>query len=137
MAMTVSGPYRRRRQFGSTQIGLIAIVVFAVLGFGGVCAFVHGTKEDTSFRVKKTEIKRYGSGEDAEDKYLVFTDKGVFENTDQIVVGKCDSSDVHNQIEKGKCYKAKVYGFRWGCTSSYKNIISVQEIPCAEYQGGK
>jgi hypothetical protein len=108
----------------------VVIVILAVLGFGGTCFFVHGTQDTATFKVKRLQVKRSGSGEDATDKYLVFTNKGVFENTDSLVVGKCNSSDVQNKLEPGKCYKAKVHGIRMGCGSHYKNIESVEEIPC-------
>ena len=107
------------------QVGVI--VVLAVVLFGGSCAYVHGTKGEATFKVKRLEVKR--ASEDS-DKYLVFTNQGVFENTDSAVVGKCNSSDVQNKLEPGKCYKAQVHGIRWGCGSSYKNIESVEEIPC-------
>lgn len=122
------------RRFGGVNVGsssgslqLWLIVILAVVAFGGTCAYVTGTKGEATFKVRRLEVKR--ASEDS-DKYLVFTNKGVFENTDSWVVGKCNSSDVQNKLEKGKCYKAQVHGVRFGCTSTYKNIESVEEIEC-------
>lgn len=38
------------------------------------------------------------------DGYLVFTDHGVFENRDNVLVGKFDSEELHsNMQESGNC----------------------------------
>jgi hypothetical protein len=39
---------------------------------------------------------------------------------------KFNSSDIYNQLEKGKKYRIKVYGFRIPFLSWYKNIIEVK-----------
>lgn len=123
------------RSSGGGMGSVIIVVILAVVGFGGTCAYVSGTQSEATFKVKRLEVKR--ASEDS-DKYLVFTNKGVFENTDSWVVGKCNSSDVQNKLEPGKCYKAKVHGVRIGCSSTYKNIESVEEIECpAEWSDGK
>ncbi len=111
-------------------IGIIAGL--AALSFGGSCAFVYGTQETKTFKVKNLEVKKKGSGSDKKDVYLVFTDAGVFRNEDTIWYAKCNASDVQNKFEKGKCYRAKAYGIRFGCGSHYKNIVSAEEIPCSE-----
>lgn len=115
----------------SSWLPVIGIAVVAMLGFGGSCAFVYGTQETKTFKVKRLDTKMTGSGEDKKDMYLVFTDEGVFRNEDTIFYAKCNSSDVQNKFEKGKCYRAKVYGIRFGCGSHYKNIVSAEEIPCS------
>lgn len=109
---------------------IIGIALLAVFGFGGTCAFVYGTQETKTFKVKRLEIKKKGRGDDKKDVYLVFTDKGVFRNEDTAFYAKCNSSDVQNKLEPGKCFKAKVYGIRFGCGSHYKNIVSAEEVPC-------
>lgn len=58
-------------------------------------------------------------------KYLIFTDGGTFENTDTLLNGKFDSSDVYGRIDEGKTYTFKVAGFRQGILSMYPNIIEI------------
>ena len=60
-------------------------------------------------------------------KYLVFTDKGTFQNSDSLLSGKFDSSDVYGRLDEGKTYVVKVAGFRQGILSMYPNIIEVVE----------
>lgn len=60
-------------------------------------------------------------------KYLIYTDAGVFENTDSLLALKWDSSDVYNHLTQGHTYKAQVIGWRIPFLSSYPNITSVRE----------
>ena len=67
------------------------------------------------------------------DGYLIFTtlDNGqikVFENDDSFLKGKFNSSDVYAQIEIGKTYIFKVYGYRIPLLSWYENITRFHEI---------
>lgn len=77
-------------------------------------------------RINETQVKRYEDG----DKYLVFTDHGVFENTDAWYRGKFRSSDLQGQIMKlkGKKVKIEKYGWRSGPLSWYENIVGVKEV---------
>jgi len=58
-------------------------------------------------------------------KYLIFTDQGTFQNSDSLLEGKFDSSDVYSDLKVGKTYVVKVAGFRQGILSMYPNIIEV------------
>lgn len=60
--------------------------------------------------------------------YLIFTDKGVFENDDVFFRGKFNSSDFYNEIKEGHTYKFTVVGQRIPFLSMYKNIIKVEFI---------
>jgi len=62
-----------------------------------------------------------------ECSYLIFTDKGVFENTDTIWHLKWDSSDFYNDLHVGKVYEVEAVGWRVPFFSMYKNIISFKE----------
>ena len=77
-----------------------------------------------TFTVEDKAIKRY----DDDDKYLVYTDNGTYEITDSLVYLRWDSSDLYGKIKVGETYKAKVYGWRIPIVSSYKNIVSVEEV---------
>ncbi len=54
---------------------------------------------------------------------LIYTNRGVFQNTDSILFFKFRSSDVYNQIEEKKTYTCTVAGWRFGFLSWYRNII--------------
>ena len=110
--------------------GVWLIVAIIILGFGVQCGYLYGTRSTIVAKVRKTEVKRQDRGKKSKDVYLVYTDKGVFRNEDSWAVFKCNSSDVYNQLEVGKCYKMTVYGFRIHCNSSYKNIVKVKPATC-------
>lgn len=63
-----------------------------------------------------------------ESVYLIMTDREVFENTDDLLIAKFNSSDVYASIKVGKKYKMVVYGFRIPFLSMYRNIRSVDEV---------
>ena len=63
-----------------------------------------------------------------DSKYLIFTDKGVYENTDSIVNGKWNSSDVYGALSVGKSYEFKVRGRRIPFLSMYPNIITEKPV---------
>lgn len=78
-------------------------------------------------KVESKERITTGSGESISSKYMVYTDKGVFECTDSWLFFKFNSSDVYSKFEEGETYKVKVAGWRAPFLSWYKNIISIKE----------
>lgn len=104
------------------------LIAFIVIGMFGITPLVaYGTKADATFTVKEKERVCDG-GQSGTCKYLVYTDQGVYENTDSLWYLKFDSSDVYGSLEEGKTYNAKVYGFRLPFFSMYKNIIEVTPL---------
>lgn len=116
---------------------LIATIIVAVLAFF-ILIFLAGAssnEEDVQINnvyigtVTDKVVKRY----EDEDKYLIFvklqdgTNK-VFENTDNMFLGKLNSSDVYGEIEVGKEYRFETYGFRNEFFSMYENIIDVSVV---------
>lgn len=86
--------------------------------------YAYGTHKDTVINVTNTEVKRYNET----DKYLVFSDHGVFENTDSLLYFKFDSSDVQNELmNKGK-FKITYYGWRVPFFSIYPNILTASPV---------
>lgn len=57
-------------------------------------------------------------------KFLIMTDKGVFENTDSLINFKFNSSDVFNELQVGGTYNLTVNGWRVPFMSWYPNIVS-------------
>jgi len=61
-------------------------------------------------------------------KYLVFTEKEVFENTDALFRFKFDSSDLYGKLKEGGKYQCDVYGWRISFFSMYRNLVSCTEV---------
>jgi len=60
--------------------------------------------------------------------YLIYTNRGVFRNDDARWFLKFDSSDFYGNLEKGKSYDLKVYGWRIPIFSMYPNIVRMREV---------
>ncbi len=91
----------------------------------GSSLILYTTQEAVTFTVKKTERITSSSGESS--KYMVFTEKETFENTDAFVFLKFNSSDIYGSIEVDHTYEAKVAGWRSPFLSWHRNIIQVQK----------
>jgi len=115
-------------KYSLTQVTLI-LGILIVLGSASIKAvFQHTTVEYYEVTITDKERISIGSGEDLSHKYLVFTDGRVFENTDTLFHWKWDSSTVQSELEKGKQYSIKTYGWRVPFLSWYENIVSVEAI---------
>src|SRR5690606_22667275 len=99
----------------------IILSLFFLLGANIVGQF---NRDTITAQVVKTE-RVCSSQEDC--KYLVFTDKGVFENTDSLLNFKWNSSDIYGELKAGETYTFHVYGYRIPFFSMYKNIVSVEK----------
>jgi hypothetical protein len=117
--------YQRKTPITVFFVGFVAIVlILSVIGF-----YQLGTVGSVIFKVTDKNIKTSSDGDgNVSSKYLIFTDKGVFENTDAVFHAKWNSSDVYSQLSVGKSFKCKVYGFRVPLLSWYKNIVSCSNI---------
>lgn len=83
----------------------------------------HLCRETVTATIKDKEVKRYKD----KDRYLIFTDKGVFEDTDSWIELKFNSSDLYGKLERGKSYNLRVYGWRMPFLSKYRNITRAKE----------
>jgi len=61
-----------------------------------------------------------------QEKYMIFTDKGVFENTDSAKYGKYNSADIYADIQVGSSCDFLVVGERNPKRSTYQNIIQYE-----------
>lgn len=105
----------------SEVILIISVVVIISISILAIGLIAYLTDEWVEVYVKdKERITESQSG-----KYLIFTDKEVFENTDSILYWKFNSSDFYSEIEKEQTYKFRVYGFRIPFLSWYRNIIEI------------
>jgi hypothetical protein len=76
-------------------------------------------------------IKRNGWGRTAKDTFFVVIQKNdgekeVFENSDSLFQWKWNSSDFQQELEIGKTYTFKVYGYRVPFLSWFRNIYSFE-----------
>ncbi|GAB4143714.1 MAG: hypothetical protein OHK0017_01430 [Patescibacteria group bacterium] len=60
-------------------------------------------------------------------KYLIYTEKEVFENVDDFTLAKYNSADLYNQMDPGKTCFIKVRGQRVEFLSKFRNIVEVVE----------
>ncbi|MGW4639598.1 hypothetical protein ACWEN6_13775 [Sphaerisporangium sp. NPDC004334] len=110
----------------SGPVGCLILIVI-LLFVGGVSAYKTTTGRTEQFTVQRTERVCDG-GKHGSCRYLVWTDRGVYENTDELFRLKRNSSDIQGMLLPGHTYKADVQGWRNGFTSSYPNIISVVDM---------
>lgn len=83
------------------------------------------TTDIRNAEILKAERVTTGSGDSMRSKYLVFTDKGVFENTDTIFYGKWNSSDFYARMNMGDVCNFTVTGWRVPFLSWYQNIVEM------------
>ena len=60
--------------------------------------------------------------------YLIYTDHGVFRNDDAGWHLKYNSSDFYGNLDVGKTYRLKVYGWRIPIFSMYPNIVRMDVV---------
>jgi hypothetical protein len=114
-----------KKRNGYFKIVLVPIIT-AILTYNIFVAY--GTDEYVKFTVTDKERIVNNTSEGSSSKYIIFTNRGSFENTDTVFYWKWNSSDLYSSINKDKTYIAHVYGFRVGFLSLYQNIISVEPI---------
>lgn len=108
---------------------LVAVLIGLVIVGGVVFTIVeHQNIKTVTFKVQDKTVKvgRDSDG-NTSSEYLIFTNKGVYKDTDSFWFFKFRSSDLYGDLRVGHTYTCKVYGYRIGFTSSYPNIISCQE----------
>lgn len=111
----------------NTGLGLASLFVIGVLAIMSV-----GVNEATEFEdtitVAKTWTKMQCDGDgNCSEKYLVRATSGeVFQITDSLYRAQFRSSDIWSDMDPGETFKIKGDGYRFGCTSSYRRIYSVE-----------
>ena len=102
---------------------IAAITLF--LGLVRMAWVIPTTTTITDTFVRDSE--RVCSANDATQcKYLAYGRDETYENTDEWLFMKYNSSDVNKELVKGATCEMKVYGFRWKFFSWYRNIITAK-----------
>jgi len=100
--------------------GFIALLIlFVFFAFGWSAWIAYGTQRTETFTVQKAErIQDKDSS-----KYLVYTDKGVYKDTDSFLLMKFNSSDLYAIMIPGQKFDCTVNGYRIPFLSQYPNLI--------------
>lgn len=106
----------------------VLLVVSLINLTGCVNTDTEGWSSEVECVVKDKWVKKNGDT----DKYLVSCDDEVYQITDNLFYGKFNSSDIYAELQVGKKYRLQVSGFRFGLTSSYKNINEITLIEDGE-----
>lgn len=112
---------------------IVALILVIIVGFLAIEAGLNFN--DTAYDVTVTRVERVVTTENGEidSKYLVYCEKAdggviVFKNTDNILRGKWNSSDIYGRIKEGNSYRFTVIGVRIPFLSMYQNIIKVERL---------
>lgn len=103
----------------------IIILVLLVLSINFL--FQYATIDIVDIKVTDKERIVTDNGDNIESYYLVFTEDETFKNDDALFHGKFRSSDLQGNLRIGETYTVKVYGFRVGFLSMYRNIVKIEE----------
>jgi len=105
---------------------MVWIIAALIIALVPIKIWIHfGTMETVSgYIIQDKERITTGSDKSIESKYLIFTDRETFENTDSTLSLKFNSSDIYGAIPIGGTCDFKVTGIRIPFFSSYRNIIT-------------
>lgn len=117
--------YQRQQQRANLGCGFAVVVALGLVSVGiyGAYEAVNPTK-DVTVTVTDKVVKNSKN----DSTYLIFTDKGVFEDSDSLINGKWNSSDLYNELKVGKTYTLHVRGIRNHVLSWYPNILTVKPV---------
>lgn len=120
------------RRSGTMKAGIAGVVMVVVALFVAIPACQSYTKRREVVAVVTDKERVCESSTDGTGsqtcRYLVYTDAGTFRLTDSILIGRFDTSDVYGRIRRDRRYRMTVYGWRFGCTSSYPNIDTIEQV---------
>lgn len=116
----------KTNQRGDLELVLtIIIVTIVVLLIGNTIGLsiyqAIATHRQETFTVNKSERIVDGGGKSS--RYLIYTNKGVYQDADSFWNGKWNSSDLYNDIKVNKTYTCDVTGWRNGFFSWYPNVV--------------
>lgn len=112
----------RLRHFAFSMLVVLGLVLTSI-----PVVLTYASEETVSkVRVTGKERVTQNTAEGSSSKYLIFTDREVFENTDTILFLKFNSSDIYGAIQPDHTCEFRVVGWRVPFLSWYRNIISAR-----------
>lgn len=110
-------------------IGLLLMIIFAPIS----AMYAYLTKKTIIFVVKDKGTITHGSVNNGNGTtrtdFMVYTkDNRALKNVNSLWYWKWRSTELQAKIQKGKKYRALVYGWRIGAFNVYPNIVSIKEF---------
>ena len=117
----------------SNDVVSLFSLLFGIITFVFKPFYVYLTKRNVVFNVKDKGTLTHGAvvkgnGTTYTDFMIYTTENKCYKNVNTIWYWKWRSTELQAQIDKGKTYRATIYGWRIGMFDVYPNIISVCEI---------
>ena len=116
---------RRRTRIAKTVCGIVATLAVLGLVVLGVSSYLGSTRDVTVTITNEANVCRSSGNGVQSCQYLIYTSGGTFSDSDSLLSGKFNSSDVYGQLQIGHTYTLKVRGYRIPFLSDYPNIIAV------------
>lgn len=107
----------QRKHAGLGGCAVVVLLILAVVASG---IWAHATEKTVTITVKRLDDQATSKGH----QYLVFTDQGVYKDTDSMWFLKFNSSDLFNELTAGRTYTCRTTGARIPVVSSYRNLLS-------------
>jgi hypothetical protein len=117
----------RNRSSAPWVLGGLVVLVLLV----AIIPLYHSYKQEHVVRTTICGKEAVPTGNSGHE-YRVYTSDGTFKVTDHVVNGaRFSSADTYGRIRPGKVYDLKVYGWRIGILSKFKNIEQATLVPSA------
>lgn len=114
------GRGRSTNVVGGVLLALVAVVLAVLI----LPSYFHQVT-NTATVFDKARVCDSSSNGSQDCKYLIYTSHGTYRLQDSIAIGRFTSSDAYGRIRTCHKYDITSYGFRFGPTSSYPNIVKV------------
>lgn len=111
---------------------LIGAIMLLIIAIGGtIIYFANSSFNDHQYIGTVTKQERIADGRNSYYLIFIVDENGVhreLKDTDNIIRGKFNSSNIYNQITVGETYKFTVIGYRIEWLSEYENIIGLEKV---------
>ena len=119
---------KRRRGWGVAGMVIIGVLAFLGLLVSGVIFFKYNEETTKACTVTdKNRTHKTVNGESTLETRVYTAECGTFRVEDAPHKGAFRSGDTYGKLVNGRKYNITYYGWRFGPTSSFPNIIRVSE----------